>query len=293
MKSAESELSLQLTIELLKNLPAGILVSDSDDKIIWCNDALANILSESPDSITGQSLEKLKHSKLRPITETADTVLVPGNEKNSDRWFRHQSISLNGEGSNNAYAATIYSDITEISFLLAEQEKLTEQLNQLSTVDRESGLLNHRAMLQHLEPLVSRSRRYSNELSVISMEITNLDNIVDDYGPDAATMSIVEVSRLLKDQLRWADVVSRVEYNRFIFVLPETGKEAALHLAGKISTQLAGLYINYEETSPFQLKVGFGVSGWEKGNDSVLLLRKANQALDTAKSNGNNMIEAV
>ena len=86
MKSAESELSLQLTIELLKNLPAGIVVSDSDDKIIWCNDALADILSESSDSIAGQSLEKLKHSKLRPITETADTVLVPGNEKNSDRW---------------------------------------------------------------------------------------------------------------------------------------------------------------------------------------------------------------
>ena len=56
---------------------------------------------------------------------------------------------------------------------------------------------------------------------------------------------------------------------------------------------MAGLYINYEETSPFQLKVGFGVTDWEKGNDSVLLLRKANQALDTAKNNGNNMIEAV
>ena len=148
-------------------------------------------------------------------------------------------------------------------------------------------------MLQHLEPLVSRSRRYNNELSVIAMEITNLDSIVDDMGPDAASYSVVEISRLLKDQLRWADVISRVEYNRFIFVLPETGKDAAVHLANKVSGQVSNLEIKFEDNEPFHLHAGFGVSGWEKGNDSVLLLRKANQALDTAKEKGNNTIEAV
>lgn len=292
MKSAESNLPPHLAIDLLEHVPAGIVVSDGNGNIVWCNETLTKILTETRDDIVNQPLEKLTQSKLRPITEASDTVLVPGDEVTPDRWLKHQSIKLGGEG-DASYSATIYSDISEISTLLAEQEKLIEQLNQLSTIDRESGLLNHRAMLQHLEPLVSRSRRYNNELSVITMELTNLDTIVEDKGPDAATQSVLEVSRLLKDQLRWADVISRVEYNRFVFVLPETGKDAAVHLANKISSQVADLAISYEDSEPFHVVAGFGVTGWEKGNDSVLLLRKANQALDTAKGNGNNMIEAV
>lgn len=291
MNSAESRLSLQIASSLLENVPLGIVISGDDGNIVWCNETVAKFLDESRDGVTGQPLEKITGSKLRPISEASDTVLVPGNESTPDRWLKQHKVSLNGDGGEN-YTATIYSDISEISSLLAEQEKLIEQLNQLSTVDRESGLLNHRAMLQHLEPLVSRSRRYNNELSLISMEITNLDNIVDNHGPDAASQSVIEVSRLLKDQLRWADVISRVEYNRFVIILPETGREAAVHLANKLSGQVSDLQVNFENTN-IGLESGFGVTGWEKGNDSVLMLRKANQALDNAKSKGNNMIEAV
>ena len=291
MGSGESKITLELATELLEQVPVGIAISDQQDNIVWCNQALATFLNMSLDDLNSSSMSDLKSSKLRPISEASDTVLVPGDEAAADRWLRHKSISL-GAGESAAYSATVYSDISDVSSLLAEQEKLTEQLNQLSTVDRESGLLNHRAMLQHLEPLVSRSRRYSNNLSVIAMELTNLDAIVDDYGPDAASQSVVEVSRLLKDQMRWADIVSRVEYNRFIFILPETDKPSAVHLANKISSQVAELQVHYEDNS-FGLQANFGVTAWEKGNDSVLLLRKANQGLDTARSGGANVIEAV
>ena len=289
MESANNNIPVELATELLEHVPVGIAVSDTDGNIVWCNETLARFLNDSRDNVQQSSLEELKGSKLRPITEASDTVLVPGDEKNADRWLRHQSIPLGG---GSAYTATVYSDISDVSSLLAEQEKLTEQLNQLSTVDRESGLLNHRAMLQHLEPLVSRSRRYSNDLSIIAMELANLDDIVDKYGPEAASHAVIEVSRLLKDQMRWADIVSRVEYNRFVFILPETDKPSALHLANKISSQVAELEVHHE-TATFQLQANFGVTAWEKGNDSVLLLRKANQALDTAKSTGSSAIEAV
>ncbi|WP_455208112.1 diguanylate cyclase domain-containing protein [Kaarinaea lacus] len=291
MESGENKITVELATELLEHVPVGIAVSDTDGNIVWCNETLARFLNDSRDNLQQSSLSELKGSKLRPITEASDTVLVPGDANAADRWLKHQSISLTA-GNDNRYTATVYSDISEVSSLLAEQEKLTEQLNQLSTVDRESGLLNHRAMLQHLEPLVSRSRRYNNDLSIIAMELTNLDSIVDDYGPDAASQSVVEISRLLKDQMRWADIVSRVEYNRFVFILPETDKPSAVHLANKISSQVAELHIDHAGSS-FQLQANFGVTAWEKGNDSVLMLRKASQALDTARTSGNNAIEAL
>jgi diguanylate cyclase (GGDEF)-like protein len=291
MESGKNNIPVELAAELLDHVPVGIAVSDIDGNIVWCNETLARFLNDNRGNLQQSSLLELKGSRLRPITEASDTVLVPGDENNADRWLKHQTIALqSAEGS--TYTATVYSDISEVSSLLAEQEKLTEQLNQLSTVDRESGLLNHRAMLQHLEPLVSRSRRYSNDLSVIAMELTNLDDIVDNYGPDAASQSVVEISRLLKDQMRWADIVSRVEYNRFVFILPETDKPSAVHLANKISSQVAELEVHHDNAS-FHLLANFGVTAWEKGNDSVLLLRKANQALDSARTSGSNAIEAM
>ena len=291
MESGESKITLELAIQLLEHVPVGIAISDQHENIVWCNEALARFLNTPMEELKNSSLTELKTTKLRPISEASDTVLVPGDEIIPDRWLKHRSIPLGNEGDSDM-SATVYTDISEVSSLLAEQENLTEQLNQLSTVDRESGLLNHRAMLQHLEPLVSRSRRYSNDLSVIAMELTTLDNIVDEYGPDAASQSVVEVSRLLKDQMRWADILSRVEYNRFVFILPETDKPSAMHLANKISAQVNELQVNYEDKS-FQLQANFGVTAWEKGNDSVLLLRKANQGLDTARANSESAIEAV
>lgn len=291
MESLEGKISFELAAHLLQNLSIGIVISDHNENIVWCNNTLAKFLNTSPDSIVTTTLSNIKSSKLRPISDHSDTVLVPGNEEMPDRWLKHHSFTL-GTSDNASFTATIYSDITEISSLLAEQEKLTEQLNQLSTVDRESGLLNHRAMLQHLEPLVSRSRRYHNELSVIAMEITSLDNVIDKYGPDAGTQTIVEVARLLKDQLRWADIVSRVEYNRFTFILPETDQPSAMQLANKISSQIVDLQIHFDDQT-LKVETAFGVTAWEKGNDSVLLLRKASKALESAKNKGRNSIESV
>jgi len=291
MRPMDKILSLELATNLLQHVPAGIIISDQNDMIHWCNSTLALYVNSTVEDIINTSLGTLKSGKLRPISEQSDTVLLPGGHNLPDRWLKHQVITLDGTATER-YLATLYTDITTVSVLLAEQEKLTEQLNQLSTVDQESGLLNHRAMLQNLEPLISRSRRYENQLSIITMELMNLDPIIDEFGPEAATQAIVSLSRLLKDQMRWADIVSRVEYNRFVFVLPETDEPATIHLANKISTQINELPIKLSDNEIIHLNANFGISTWEKGNDAVLLLRRATQALEAAKNKGTNTIEA-
>jgi diguanylate cyclase (GGDEF)-like protein len=163
--------------------------------------------------------------------------------------------------------------------------ELEDKLDRLSTIDPESGLLNRRAMLQNLEPLVSRSRRYNNPLSVVAMDLLNLGAIKQQYGDQAAKHTIKQLSFMLKDQLRWADIVSRTETERFVLVLPETNKEAALHLAHKLNNHVTELTVDFEGNA-LQLQVCFGIAAWEKGNDSVLLLRNANQSLEAAKESG-------
>ena len=288
MEQLQAHLSTDSLLALLEQIPVGVLVTDSDGNITWSNKIIAAYVGKSPEALLQLKLDELKQSQLRPISKDSDTILVPGADKMLDRWLKHSAVSIE----DGKYVANFYNDITEVSNLLARQDELVEQLNHLSTSDPVSGLLNHRAMLQHLEPLVSRSRRYGNHLSVIAMEVLNADAIRKQYGEEAFNATMVEISRLLKDQMRWADILSRTEDQRFVFVLPETDNQSAVHLANKIAAQLAELVVTFNGHS-LHVQTGFGVSGWEKGNDSVLLLRRASQALDSAKRQGHGAVESL
>jgi len=60
-----------------------------------------------------------------------------------------------------------YQDVTVQETLRSECNALEKQLQQHNTIDSVSGLLNQQAVRRGLEPLVSRSRRYDNPLSVV------------------------------------------------------------------------------------------------------------------------------
>lgn len=271
--------------QILHKLPYAALLSDTADRVVWCNDALIRLLKSSPADIVAQTVAAVEKRYLKNIPDQSDLFFIM--DKDSDEpkhWIKQCNIPVDNA------TLTLYEDVTEVTQLKTKLAKSQDQLNELSTVDPVSGLLNRRAMLQNLEPLVSRSRRYNNPLSIIAMELLNLDAIQQQHGEEAAIHVVKEVSFLLKDILRWADLVSRVEENRFLFILPETDKPSAIHLASKINSHISELSVAYGDK---QLPVSacFGVAAWEKGNDSVLLLRHATQSLELAHQNGPGSIQ--
>ncbi len=261
------------------------MVMGENKQITWCNEALMRLIKANAADVVGQPQANVEKHYLNTLPDQAGMYFVM--HKDSDQpeyWLRKQELPMDGG------TLILYEDVSEATKFQIHAGELQNQLDELSTVDPISGLLNRRAMLQNLEPLVSRSRRYNNPLSVIAMDLLTLDAIKQQHGDEAVHHAIKQVSFMLKDTLRWADLVSRAEDNRFVFILPETDKEAAVHLARKINANVAELGVIFEDT-PLPMSACFGVSAWEKGNDSVLLLRHANQSLDVAKESGPGSIQ--
>ncbi|MDX2463692.1 MAG: diguanylate cyclase, partial [Porticoccus sp.] len=100
-------------------------------------------------------------------------------------------------------------------------------------------------------------------------------------------------SQLLRDQMRWADLVGRLDSGQFVFVLPETDKEAAISLANKIASQLNALKVTVDDQLSVEPQACFGVASWEKGDDIRLLLERSNEATQTAIQNGGFSVEAA
>jgi diguanylate cyclase (GGDEF)-like protein len=259
-----------------------VVVTDRHGIVVWLNTSAARLFARPQQQLVQTSHAELEKSRFNALPDQPGMYFVAGAKpEEAAAWLRRHDLDLGADG----FRAVCYVDVTEETQWRRRSEQLQQQLDHLSTIDPVSGLLNRRAMVQQLEPLVSRSRRYQNPLSVIAMELLNMDAVKQQFGEDALQHGIKELSFLLKDQLRWADLVSRTDDNQFVFVLPETDKSAAVHLANKINHYVADLSINYQKHS-IRWLASFGVSAWEKGNDSVLLLRHATQSLELAKQNG-------
>jgi len=279
MDNTQPKLSDALAREGMDKMPSAVLVA-AGGKVMWCNSTLLGFIKASLSDVVGQAQADMEKHYLKAMPEQPGLFFImnPSGEE-PEFWFKKQEIPLDDA------SLIVYENITDTVKMKLLAADLQTQLEELSTVDPVSGLLNRRAMLQNLEPLVSRSRRYNNPLSVISMELLDLEAIKQQYGEDGAHHVVKQVAFMRKDTLRWADLVSRADDDRFVFILPETDKEAAVYLARKINANITELNIVYEST-PLPVNACFGVAAWEKGNDSVLLLRHANQSLDLAKEQG-------
>ncbi len=265
-------LDADAALGLLANVPVALTVVDSDGIIIWRNAQFAETLMLGQANPVGKTLHSVQELCLYEDPDQAGRYRVMHEGQVTDRWISRREIDSNSD----KLRGYLYLDFSM-------EHKLATELASLSTVDPVSGLLNQRSMLQSLEPLVSRSRRYQNPLSIIAMEILNLNEIGEQYGSVTADETLISVGHLLKDQMRWADIISRVSPERLIMILPETELEPAMHLARKLSEQVNDLSIPGAEGF---IEAAFGVSFWQKGNDAILLLRNANLALADARDKG-------
>jgi diguanylate cyclase (GGDEF)-like protein len=166
-------------------------------------------------------------------------------------------------------AAKYFVDVTELRRVQALQERIAGQLQELATIDPSTGLFTARALMQNLEPLVSRSRRYSNPLSVLVMSVTGTS-----AGP-VTSQVLLAVGCMLKDQMRWADIISRTGNSEFVMVLPETSGEQTQKLVDKIKTNLANLDVAEQGAKALSVDARFGVASWQKGDDAQQLLQRA------------------
>lgn len=262
------EASLAHATQLLEHAPVGILLLEGG-AIRWFNQTLLTLLDLKPVQLTGKDSLSLG-SELRGVLIDPPELFML--QRDDQRWLRCQRQPMeNG-------AAHFYIDVTEAQRLRLERDKLAENLQELTTRDPLTGLPNLRALMQGLEPLIARSRRYNNPLSLIHLGITLTGG--DQTGILAQQdNACLRVGQLLKDQMRWADIIGRLDGSEFLLILPETSEEAARQLAEKLGNMVAALALTDAEGHTLHLQPYLGVAGYAKGDDSKrLLLRAADNA---------------
>ncbi len=260
---------------IVDNSPLGIILINKQGVIEWVNTNLCTLLHYAESDLIDKNIDSID-PRIVGLFKDGTTIHLKENSKHDDIWLINVAHATPDESE----LCTVHylSDVSSLHSLALRHEDLKNDFEDVNVTDPITGLPNRRAMYQALEPQVSRSRRYENQLSIIIMKLNDLSSVESNYGATATNKMMVEISQMLNDQLRWADTIGKLENDEFIFVLPETDSTASKNLISKVKAQLNNIVLNNNHL-PTIIETQFGCASWEKGDDVGLLMRRAREQL--------------
>lgn len=265
-----ANLSAQHALAIIENCPLPLLLMDRYERVLGYNQAFAQLVGDARASeMEGCNSADLGDHPAHALLTSETSVCWTG-QHGTPFHFGITTINLDD---GDARHARLYIDISRQIELERAHDSLTDELRQNILTDRVTGLLNQRGVMLALEPQVARSRRYNSPMAVIMMAVNN--------GDDSDSLRL-HVARLLKDQLRWADLIGCSEQREFMLILPETTAEAAVRLADKLTQSVQDMA--RQQLGALPEEVCYGVTGWRRSDNADTLLSRAGMALVQARS---------
>lgn len=261
-----------LVQKFLESLPAALAMLNKDNEIVWVNDSFTRITTLPRSQLIGAAVSSLP-VEIQSMFKQGHIYLDATNKRDA-YWLACMSVQLED------YTMQYCSDVTQLQSLIEDRESLKTKVAELNPHDPVTGMLNRRALFQNLEQQTSRSRRYGNAVSVMIMRIANLLDYIRHYGNENADVLLLSVSQTLNDQMRWADVIGRLDKTEFLFILPETSEEVTLELREKVREHVSKIALPAVENDSFKLQLEFGMAQWRKGDDLGMLMQRARHMLD-------------
>lgn len=261
-----------LVQKLLESLPAALAITDKNSRIVWVNDSFVRITTLPRSELMGAEITSLP-VEIQNMFQQGHIYLDATNKRDA-YWLASMSVQLED------YTLQYCSDVTELQSLIEDRDNLKTRVAELNPHDPVTGMLNRRALFQNLEQQTSRSRRYGNAMSVMIMRIANLLDYIRHYGNENGDKLLLAVSQTLNDQMRWADVLGRLDKTEFLFILPETSEQVTQELREKIREHVMKIPLPEVADDSFQLHLEFGMAQWRKGDDVSMLLQRARHMLD-------------
>lgn len=165
---------------------------------------------------------------------------------------------------------------------------------ELAVTDQLTGLHNRRYMTGQLEALMRRSVAGGEPVAVLMIDIDHFKTVNDSFGHDVGDEVLREFAVRLASNVRAIDLPVRHGGEEFVVVMPDNDLEAARRVAERIRLHVAGSpfrVMNGEELLTVTISIGVAASSGA-GDSSHALVKRADEAVYVAKSQGRNRVIA-
>jgi diguanylate cyclase (GGDEF)-like protein len=172
---------------------------------------------------------------------------------------------------------------------ILRERRLRVGLRRLSTRDGLTGLYNRRYFDENLKHEANRAFRQNYSLYLLFIDLDGFKAYNDKYGHQQGDKLLRELAEVILDNIR-KDVDSACRYggDEFVIILPHAKRQQALLVAERLLNSF-----NKRNVSSTGLSIGLAKlegSGETLKENLESLIRKADQAAYSAKTNGGNQV---
>jgi len=132
--------------------------------------------------------------------------------------------------------ATIFA----ISVIVMTMDELKVEYQEDAIYDPITTILNERTFIEVSNRVLGVALRYTKPVSMLTIELTNLDDIVKQHGVKVGNAMLRHFALMATDRRRNEDVLSRSSYKQFRMLLPGVDEAGAKVVVKKIEDAVLG-----------------------------------------------------
>jgi diguanylate cyclase (GGDEF)-like protein len=190
-------------------------------------------------------------------------------------------------------SAQIRQQNNELERVNQQLTGINAQLERLATTDALTGLHNRRYLQRSMDFELVRAQRAEHPFCLLMMDIDHFKKVNDTWGHAVGDQVLVEVARLLQENLRTTDLRARWGGEEFVALLLDSDREAGMHTAEKIRSVIERTAIEAGLDQPVRVTISIGVACFpDDGVEERKLFAHADDALYRAKEGGRNRVES-
>jgi len=166
----------------------------------------------------------------------------------------------------------------------------TEQKQREYQQDPLMKIYTRRYLMSTLEKEIIRAQRYHRSLAFILIDMDHFKSINDTYGHLMGDKVLRQTAEILKEQTRETDTLARYGGEEIAIVLSETEINDAVIVAEKLRRAVEKTRFDFQKQI-IRATISLGVANLDDTEDTAnTLIRRADEALYTAKQNGRNRV---
>lgn len=191
----------------------------------------------------------------------------------------------------------VYVALSAMAFLYAytrasselELQDLNDSYRSMANTDMLTNLPNRRSMQMSLYQEFSRAQRGKQAFSLIVMDIDHFKRLNDTYGHECGDRVLQAVPMITGKVLRTQDICSRWGGEEFLILLPSSDKIGAMQVAERLRKAFEEQSFQHG-SNILSVKASFGISEYQSTDDLDTCIRRADENLYKAKSQGRNQV---
>ncbi len=290
----------RLSASLFQHLNEGLLITDSELRVIDANPAYVAILGVPLDELVGTVPSLLRPSPADPVARQQRAAmwaslratgswrgeLLDRHRDGEPRTLQATISTIGDDSGTPRYHALVLSDITE-------QRRQHDRLERQAHFDELTRLPNRARFDELLAEARAAADRDGHLLVVCYLDLDRFKPVNDRFGHAAGDRLLVELAGRLRSTLRsrdqWADCAARIGGDEFVLLLRAGTMEEARLAVERVLRVIAQPYLLQPDVDPVTVTASLGATVYPiDRSDGETLVRHADHAMYGAKQSGRN-----